>query len=146
MILPNEELGIQFKNEYEDIHYYVPPYFQLEDQVAYETVKEHCESVLKAHSFNHVFVGLGFPKQERLSLDLIEAMGTDPKPLFSLLGASFEFYFGTKTRAPRWIQKLGLEFLHRMLSEPKRMLKRYLWDDLAFLPLAWKELRKKSDS
>jgi N-acetylglucosaminyldiphosphoundecaprenol N-acetyl-beta-D-mannosaminyltransferase len=142
MILPNEDLGLRFKAEYDLVNYYVPPFFNLEDQSSYKVIKQHCEDILKANQFDHVFIGLGFPKQEHLSLHLIEAIESGPKPLFSLLGASFEFYFGVKNRAPLWIQKMGLEFLHRMFSEPGRMVKRYLWDDLAFFPLLWKEIRK----
>jgi N-acetylglucosaminyldiphosphoundecaprenol N-acetyl-beta-D-mannosaminyltransferase len=145
MILPNDGLGSRFKAEYPLCQAYSPPFFTLEDEAAYGGVLETCKQLLSEVSYRHVLVGLGFPKQERLALDLIKHSDqSSGGPLFYLLGASFEFYYGTKSRAPKWVQRLGLEFLHRMISEPKRMIKRYLWDDLAFLPLAWKEWRKPS--
>lgn len=64
-------------------------------------------------------------------------------PLFLLLGASYEFHAGLKKRAPMIFQKLGLEFFHRFLSEPKRMFRRYFVDDMVFFKLALKELRSR---
>jgi len=64
-------------------------------------------------------------------------------PKTFLLGASFEFYLGTKKRAPMFYQKMGIEFVHRVITEPRRMVKRYLIDDLAFIPIAIREMRKK---
>jgi N-acetylglucosaminyldiphosphoundecaprenol N-acetyl-beta-D-mannosaminyltransferase len=143
MILPSDELGGRFEAEYHLCKAYAPPFFTLDDRPAYDEVLKVCRELLSDGTYTHVLIGLGFPKQERLALDLMSESSAGHPPLFYLLGASFEFYFGTKSRAPQWVQKIGLEFLHRMLSEPRRMIKRYLWDDLAFLPLAWKEWRKK---
>ncbi len=57
-----------------------------------------------------------------------------------LLGASFEFYFGIKSRAPGWMQRNGLEWLHRFASEPRRMWKRYTVDNFRFAWMSLKEL------
>jgi len=64
-------------------------------------------------------------------------------PVFFNLGASYEFYTGIKNRAPKWMQKIGLEWLHRFLSEPKRTFKRYFYDDLYIFILFLKELLNK---
>lgn len=81
-------------------------------------------------------VGLGAPKQElwvhrhRSSLRASVAL---------CVGATIDFLAGEKTRAPRWIQRLGLEWCHRMLSEPRRLVKRYAHDAWVFPQLVWRE-------
>ncbi|NNC82911.1 MAG: WecB/TagA/CpsF family glycosyltransferase [Flavobacteriales bacterium] len=140
-ILPEASMGEDLSKEYERCRFYAPPLFDLENDEEYIKVKEACLSILREQEPDHVMIGLGFPKQERLALDLYhDAIGKDS--FYSLLGASFEFYLGRKKRAPQWMQRTGLEFVHRMFSEPGRMIKRYLIDDLAFLPLLWRELRR----
>lgn len=139
-ILPNSELGEAFKSEYDSCSYFAPPYFNLDNSAEYMAVLNSCISAIETLSPDHVMIGLGFPKQERLALDLHEKF-SEKEIFYHLLGASFEFYHGKKQRAPLWMQKMGLEFLHRLFREPRRMVKRYLLDDLAFIPLLVKELR-----
>jgi N-acetylglucosaminyldiphosphoundecaprenol N-acetyl-beta-D-mannosaminyltransferase len=77
-----------------------------------------------------VYVALGFPKQERL----IRALRHDlPGAWFVGVGISFSFLAGDVPRAPDWIQRLGLEWLHRLTKEPARLARRYL---IAGLPFA----------
>ena len=69
-----------------------------------------------------VWVGLSTPKQEywmAAHLDRIEA------PVMIGVGAAFDFLAGTKRQAPAWMQKRGLEWLFRLLSEPRRLWRRY---------------------
>jgi N-acetylglucosaminyldiphosphoundecaprenol N-acetyl-beta-D-mannosaminyltransferase len=76
-----------------------------------------------------VFVGLGFPKQEKLIARLGPAL---PGAWFVACGAAIPFAAGALPRAPRWMQRFGLEWLFRLLSEPRRLFRRYLVDDLPF--------------
>jgi N-acetylglucosaminyldiphosphoundecaprenol N-acetyl-beta-D-mannosaminyltransferase len=76
-----------------------------------------------------VFVGLGFPKQERLITRLTEEL---PGAWFVGCGAAIKFAAGTADRAPDWMQQAGLEWAHRLMKEPKRLFRRYLVDDLPF--------------
>jgi len=77
-----------------------------------------------------VYVALGSPKQERL----IEALRTElPHAWWLGIGASFSFLTGDIQRAPQWMQAAGLEWLHRMAQEPRRLFKRYIVDDLPFM-------------
>lgn len=69
-----------------------------------------------------VLVGLGCPRQERWVLKHREAIGV---PLLAV-GAAFDFIAGTKPWAPRWMQDRGLEWLFRLVSEPRRLAGRYL--------------------
>ncbi|MFL5582816.1 MAG: WecB/TagA/CpsF family glycosyltransferase [Gemmatimonadaceae bacterium] len=77
-----------------------------------------------------VLVALGAPKQERLSARLRGAVA--PAVLVGV-GVSLSFLTGHVRRAPRWVSRLGLEWLHRLLQEPRRLWRRYLVEDPAFV-------------
>jgi N-acetylglucosaminyldiphosphoundecaprenol N-acetyl-beta-D-mannosaminyltransferase len=91
---------------------------------------EEIERTLRETRPDIVFVGLGFPKQERLIRRL---RGVLPGAWFVSCGVSFSFVSGEVRRAPRWAQKLGLEWLHRLVQEPRRLFRRYVVDGLPFL-------------
>nr|QZD57917.1 WecB/TagA/CpsF family glycosyltransferase [Glycomyces sp. TRM65418] len=74
-----------------------------------------------------VYVGLGFPKQEHVTVRL---RAVAPQAWFLGCGASIDFIAGYRRRAPKWMQRTGTEWLFRMLSEPRRLARRYLKDDL----------------
>jgi len=76
-----------------------------------------------------VFVGLGFPKQERLIERIRNAV---PNAWFLGIGVSLSFVSGEIRRAPRWIQAVGLEWIHRMCQEPGRLAGRYLVHGIPF--------------
>jgi N-acetylglucosaminyldiphosphoundecaprenol N-acetyl-beta-D-mannosaminyltransferase len=76
-----------------------------------------------------VLVALGSPKQEWLISKLRRSL---PAAWFIGVGMSFSFATGDMPRAPRWMQRSGLEWVHRLLSEPRRLGKRYLWHDAPF--------------
>jgi N-acetylglucosaminyldiphosphoundecaprenol N-acetyl-beta-D-mannosaminyltransferase len=70
-----------------------------------------------------VWVGLSTPKQEYWMRDHV---GRVPGATLIGVGAAFDFYTGEVKRAPRWMRESGLEWLHRLLSEPRRLWQRYL--------------------
>lgn len=70
-----------------------------------------------------VFVALGCPKQEKLIVRLSPLL---PSAWFLGVGISFSFLAGRVQRAPGWMQKTGLEWVHRLAQEPGRLAKRYL--------------------
>jgi N-acetylglucosaminyldiphosphoundecaprenol N-acetyl-beta-D-mannosaminyltransferase len=76
-----------------------------------------------------VFVALGFPKQERL-MQLLR--GHLPGTWFVGCGGTLTMVAGEVSRAPEWIQRSGLEWVHRLAMEPRRMAKRYLVHDLPY--------------
>jgi N-acetylglucosaminyldiphosphoundecaprenol N-acetyl-beta-D-mannosaminyltransferase len=76
-----------------------------------------------------VYVGLGFPKQERVIAALAPGL---PAAWLIGCGAAIPFAAGTLPRAPRWMQRFGLEWAYRLASEPGRLFRRYLVDDLPF--------------
>jgi N-acetylglucosaminyldiphosphoundecaprenol N-acetyl-beta-D-mannosaminyltransferase len=85
-----------------------------------------------------VVVGLGAPKQE---LWVHRHRNDISAPVALCVGATIDFLAGEKKRAPKLVQRLGLEWLHRMLSEPRRLVKRYARDAWIFPQLVWREWR-----
>ena len=83
-----------------------------------------------------VFVGLGCPKQERW---MAEHRGKINAVMIGV-GAAFDFHAGTVQRAPAWMRDNGLEWLHRLASEPGRLWKRYLVTNTLFILGAARQL------
>jgi N-acetylglucosaminyldiphosphoundecaprenol N-acetyl-beta-D-mannosaminyltransferase len=77
-----------------------------------------------------VWVGLSTPKQEFWMRDHVGRL--NGATLIGV-GAAFDFHSGAVTRAPKWMQQSGLEWLHRLLSEPRRLWRRYLVIAPAFI-------------
>jgi N-acetylglucosaminyldiphosphoundecaprenol N-acetyl-beta-D-mannosaminyltransferase len=76
-----------------------------------------------------VFVGLGCPKQEAW---IASQRGRIPAVMLGV-GAAFDFHAGQLRRAPRWMQRCGLEWLYRLMREPRRLWRRYLTTNTLFL-------------
>lgn len=83
-----------------------------------------------------LFVGLGCPKQE---IWMAEHCGKVNAVMIGV-GAAFDFHSGLKPQAPVWMQKIGLEWLFRLATEPRRLWKRYLYHNPRFLILAVADL------
>lgn len=83
-----------------------------------------------------ILVGRGCPKQE-----IWISNQTYPCVMMGV-GAAFSFYSGETKRAPQWMQKNGLEWLYRIIKEPRRLWKRYLITNTYFLMLVLKNFRK----
>jgi N-acetylglucosaminyldiphosphoundecaprenol N-acetyl-beta-D-mannosaminyltransferase len=77
-----------------------------------------------------VFVGLGFPKQERLIERIRPAA---PRAWYLGVGISFSYLSGEVRRAPAWMRRSGLEWVARLAQEPRRLARRYLREDLPFV-------------
>jgi N-acetylglucosaminyldiphosphoundecaprenol N-acetyl-beta-D-mannosaminyltransferase len=76
-----------------------------------------------------VLVGLGFPKQEKLIEQLRQAW---PNAWYLACGGGIPMAAGVTPRATPLVQRLGLEWAHRLILEPRRLARRYLWDDVPF--------------
>lgn len=89
-----------------------------------------------------LWIGMTAPKQEKWAyrhwseLDIHCHCGT--------IGAVFDFYAGTVKRAPEWMQKAGLEWLHRLVSNPRRLWRRYILGNSKFIASVIKERKEKS--
>ena len=80
-------------------------------------------------------VGLGCPKQEKFIYRYKKELNV---PVSLAIGASLDFEAGSVRRAPRWMQKAGLEWLYRICAEPKRLFKRYLTDGIKIIKIVLK--------
>jgi N-acetylglucosaminyldiphosphoundecaprenol N-acetyl-beta-D-mannosaminyltransferase len=90
---------------------------------------ERIRRALRSARPDIVFVGLGFPKQERL---IANTRGVLPQAWFLGVGISLSFAAGELTRAPVWMRRAGLEWVHRLAQEPRRLYRRYLLHDVPF--------------
>lgn len=125
-----EKLQTVYKN-LKIVYSFSPPFREL-------TLDENKEilDALKKSDARILFVGLGCPKQEIW-------MATNREHLNLVMigvGAAFDFHAGTKPQAPNWVQRIGLEWLFRLLTEPRRLWKRYLYYNPRFVFLALLEL------
>jgi N-acetylglucosaminyldiphosphoundecaprenol N-acetyl-beta-D-mannosaminyltransferase len=89
----------------------------------------HIRARLMAAEPDIVFVALGFPKQELLIRSMRSAL---PSSWFLGVGASLNFVGGTTERAPDWMIQFGLEWLHRLSQEPRRLFRRYVIEGVPF--------------
>lgn len=76
-----------------------------------------------------VWVGLGTPKQDHEVRRLADSLHVTA----CAVGAAFDFTAGTKREAPKWMTRVGLEWTFRLISEPRRLWKRYLIGNFVFL-------------
>jgi len=97
------------------------PLSQSEDAAVVDAIEAADVAIL--------FVGLGCPKQERWMAAHRETLDC----AMVGVGAAFDFIAGVKSQAPRWLQRLGLEWLFRLLAEPRRLWRRYLVGNPRFI-------------
>jgi N-acetylglucosaminyldiphosphoundecaprenol N-acetyl-beta-D-mannosaminyltransferase len=86
---------------------------------------------------DYVWIGLGMPKQEKW---MAAHVGKIRAAALIGVGAAFDFHAGTKPRAPRWMQRSGFEWLFRLISEPRRLARRYLVDNAIFIGCTLQQL------
>jgi len=144
-VLPDDNISHLFQREYVQCSCFVPDFFSVGDEQYIDTLATSVVDNIVKNNARFVFLGLGFPKQELLAMRIekkLKEKGYNKPVLFLLLGASFEFYFGLKKRAPVFFQKSGLEWLYRFAKEPRRLWKRYTIDNLRFLAIVTKEILK----
>jgi N-acetylglucosaminyldiphosphoundecaprenol N-acetyl-beta-D-mannosaminyltransferase len=113
-----------------------PPFFRLGED---DGMGEFVEEINDAQP-DIVWLSLGCPKEglwmARYAQDLAPAVVVG-------VGAAFDFHSGVKTRAPAWMQRVGLEWLYRLAAEPQRLAVRYLSTNGSFVVLAALELMKR---
>ncbi len=115
------------------VGYESPPSLPLEPEIDQGVVDRISKSGARI-----VFVGLGCPKQEYW----MAAYTSNLPAILIGVGAAFDFLAGTSKRAPVWIQKLGLEWLHRLATEPEKTWKRYATTNPLFVWMVVKEYVK----
>jgi exopolysaccharide biosynthesis WecB/TagA/CpsF family protein len=101
-----------------------PPYRKL-------TAEEDAQVVQRINGSGArlLFLGIGCPKQEDFAFEHRKSI----RAVQLCVGAAFDFHAGAKRMAPRWMQKRGLEWIFRLVSEPRRLWKRYLVTNTLFV-------------
>jgi N-acetylglucosaminyldiphosphoundecaprenol N-acetyl-beta-D-mannosaminyltransferase len=97
---------------------YSPPFRSLT-----EREKQDVAARIEATNADVLWVGLSTPKQERWMAEYRERLRV---PVMLGVGAAFDFHTGRVKRAPSWMRENGLEWLFRLLMEPRRLWRRYL--------------------
>jgi exopolysaccharide biosynthesis WecB/TagA/CpsF family protein len=105
------------------------------------TADEDAEDVqrIRASGADIILVGRGCPRQERW---VAQHRGLIPLPMLAV-GAAFDYIAGNIARPPRWMQRAGLEWLLRLVQEPKRLFRRYLVHNSLFVLMLARELLQK---
>lgn len=104
---------------------WTPPFGALTEAQA----EEICARVRRARP-HIVWVGLSTPKQERFMARYAERLGA---PLLAGVGAAFDYHAGLIRDCPRWVKRAGLQWVHRLMQDPRRLGRRYLRNNPAFL-------------
>ena len=108
-----------------DVGFYCPPFGFEDDADEMDEIRR----TLSAARPDLVLVGLGFPKQERVIRVLRDEL---PQAWFAGIGISLSFLAGDQPRAPLVLQRIGLEWMHRLWHEPRRLFRRYVVHGVPF--------------
>jgi N-acetylglucosaminyldiphosphoundecaprenol N-acetyl-beta-D-mannosaminyltransferase len=100
---------------------YSPPFRSLDPEEDREIV-----TMISRAAPDVLWVGLGTPKQERWMHEHRDKLQV---PVLVSVGAAFDFLSRRRNQAPRWMREHGLEWLFRLLQEPRRLWRRYLLSD-----------------
>jgi N-acetylglucosaminyldiphosphoundecaprenol N-acetyl-beta-D-mannosaminyltransferase len=117
---------------------YSPPFGFEEDETECAKIIELIEN----SGATVLAVGLGAPKQEKW-INRYRHQLKHIKTFFAI-GATVDFEAGNLARSPQWMSAAGLEWLYRLMSEPKRLWKRYLVEDIVFFGLILRQKLKLS--
>lgn len=145
-VCSEKKVGQMLQQEYFNTHYYVPPFFEIDDVGELKNVVASTCELIKSVKPKYVFLGISDPKQQRIGIEVqqhLSDQGFDQMPLFLFLGASFEFHLNLRERAPIFFQKAGLEWFYRFMKEPRKLFYRYFVLGWLFFPLMIKEIFKK---
>jgi N-acetylglucosaminyldiphosphoundecaprenol N-acetyl-beta-D-mannosaminyltransferase len=113
-----------------------PPFRDMSAQETDEVIER-----LNASGANVIFIGLGCPKQEFWMAQHRARI----RAVLVGVGAAFDYHAGTLPRAPLWMQQIGLEWLYRLAKEPRRLWRRYLSSNSAFIiGIVWQLLSRRT--
>lgn len=145
-VLNDSKLIGNFEKVSKNSYYHIPPFMKMEDQKEFDKQAEQIYKLVIEKGIEIVFIGISEPKQGALAKLITEKLiqnNYNKSCIFLFLGASYEFYFGLKSRAPVFYQKTGLEWLYRFYKEPKRLFKRYTVTNFQFILYSLKWILSK---
>jgi N-acetylglucosaminyldiphosphoundecaprenol N-acetyl-beta-D-mannosaminyltransferase len=143
VVCADAEIAARLQAEFPEAVYVVPPYFDPASVAERERVIDLVAANVDFGRTRFVLFGLGHPKDAILADGLWQRRPAPEcsGPLCLGLGGSFAMHTGLKKRAPRLVQRLGLEWFYRFCQEPRRLFRRYFVRDLAFFAILGRELR-----
>lgn len=129
LIVGNDKIAEDLIAAYPDFtfRYHVPP----PSVWAKPEALKACIDFAAGAPARFVFIAIGSPQSEKIAHEL--SRRPDARGVGLCVGAALEFLIGSRKRAPRWMRTSGIEWLHRMGTDPKRLWRRYVF---AVLPLA----------
>ncbi|AZU05214.1 WecB/TagA/CpsF family glycosyl transferase [Glycocaulis alkaliphilus] len=130
--------GVTARFGLKDVRWHQPP---MGLRTNPEAVAE-CAAFVAANPARFIFLCVGSPQQEMIAAACIER--GDCTGVGLCVGASLDFLSGKTQRAPQWMQNARLEWLHRLMEEPKRMWRRYLVDGPQVLLIWWEWRRARA--
>lgn len=136
LIAPNQDVVEQMRIKYPrlQIRAHVPPYGILDNPVELQ----RCVDFVVQEKADFVFLAIGSPQSEKIAYEI--SRDERATGICLCIGAALEFMTGMKKRAPRWMSRAGLEWLHRLASDPKRLWRRYLFSVLPLVRLGVGEI------
>lgn len=118
-------------------HHYNPPMGFIDDPQEVE----RCIDFIERHPSPMTVFSVGSPRQEILASQIFERGAA--KGIGLCVGASLLFLSGRVKRAPMWVQRLSLEWLHRLCTEPRRLAGRYAGDAYRIVPIIARQFRNR---
>ena len=142
LIVGSEKVAADVRAAYPDIDFrvHIPPRGLWTNS---EAQQQCVDFVLREHG-RFVFIAVGSPQSEKIAYMLSKSPAATGVGL--CVGASLEFLVGTKQRAPIWMQRMSLEWLHRMASDPARLWRRYVYGAVPLLALFAREAMRRTPS
>jgi len=135
-----EKIKTKLEYEFKNIKvpgYYCPPFIDnFTDEIDNEIIK-----IVNKCKPDILWLGLSAPKQERWIYKNINKLNIK---MACGIGAVFNFYSGYIKRAPKWMQNIGLEWVYRIIVEPKRLLKKYSVYNTKFMLLVAKDILRRA--
>ena len=124
-----EELSANLKRRFPGLKIagtFCPPFRALD-----ETERTQLRDIVRQTQPDFFWVGIGMPKQEYFMSEYLSIL--PEAKIFIGVGAAFDFFSGRVQQAPRWMMRMGLEWLFRLTQEPQRLWKRYLINNPLFV-------------
>ncbi len=133
-VTTNRLLGEKLKQRFPKlliVGQYSPPFLAVKQKEKSEIIQQ-----INVSGADVLWVGLGSPKQD---FWMAAHRAEISVPVMVGAGAAFDFLAGTKSQAPRWLQKSGFEWLFRLCCEPRRLWRRYFFGNIRFVYLLFKK-------
>ncbi len=139
IIAANEQIVSDIRSAFPQIVFrtHIPPLNVATDIDAFQ----RCVDFATEGQDRFIFIAIGSPQSERIAFEISRVPNSRGVGL--CIGAALEFLVGTKKRAPLWMQNAGLEWLHRLASEPRRLWRRYAYSVLPLVRLFLEEIRTR---